>query len=277
MLKNKNDIYNENYKIEDNDVIKRKLKVKKLNKFLNHKIKLFIIGIILSWIISIIFYFNNDSNNIRKITITNNHYLKDEYVIKQSGLTLDNSYLFFNKYDVIKELINSPYIKDAKITHDKYNIINIEIEEAHLVAYQFNDKPTILTKDAETIEIDKEFEYLISYYPLLFGNYNQELISNICKGLSEVDSTILENISEIEPYETTYDNNMLRLLMRDNRFLFTSTLSLEPINYYYDIVKELEEDEVCLYVIEISNHIYSSACPWEVQEEQEEENEEEES
>ena len=263
MLDNNNDIYNETYRIEDNDIIKRKIKNKKFKRFLNYKFRLYLLGIFLSWLTIILIFFNNDNNNIRKVIVTNNTYLKDEYIIKLSELTSEDKYNIFDKNKIEDNILESPYIKDIKVIYEDYNIINLEIIEESLVAYQFNDEPVILTKDGNSIKIEKEFEYLISYYPILFGDYTDDILKKICDGLNKLESSVIENISEIEPFETTYDPNMLRILMRDNRFIFTSTLSLEPINYYYDIVKELEEDEVCLYVIEISNHMYSSICPWE--------------
>lgn len=276
MLKDKNDIYNENYNIDENDVIIKKLNDNKQKKFLIYRRKIFLLGIFLSWILLIYIYISTESNDIRKIVISNSHYLKDEYVIELSGLSLDHNFLFINKNDIIKKINSSPYIIDSKVILSDYNIINIYIEEEVLVAYQFNDKPTILTNDATPIIIEKDFQYLISYFPLLFGNYDKEILKKTCHGLSKIEPFVLENISEIETYETSYDENMVRLLMRDNRYIFSSTTSLEPINYYYDIVKELTEVDKCLYVIEMSNHIYSSKCPWEETEEIEKQEEKQE-
>ena len=252
--------------------IKDQSKLKKL-KFKKNKNIIFIISIILSLLLIVIIYFYNDDNKIRYINIKGNIYLSEKYILDIIEISLEDKYLFILPPIVETRLNNSSFIKDSKVSLDKYNTITIEIIEKKMVAYIFNDNLEVLTEDGEIIIIPQGEERIISYIPLIFGDYLKENLILIGQSLATLNNYIIQNIAEIHPYSTTYDSNMLRIIMRDGRSVFSSYQALSPINHYFDVASKLNSDDKCLYTVEDINSMYSSLCPWEIIEEEEDKKE----
>ena len=258
--------------ISYDEIIDNRVKISEINKFESNKKKLFIVGIFISFCIIIFSYFVDSSNNIRKVEIKGNKYLSDEYILEYANVDMNSKFLF-SSFFVKGRVMKSPFIESVSISLNDYNVMLIEIKEKHMVAYRYYDKLEVIIDDGEIIEVEESMSDIITYLPIVFGSYTKEIMNKIASGLGDLEPHIIENIAEIHPYETTYDQYMLRLLMRDGRNIFSSYYSLAPINYYYDVSLILTEEDHCLYVIEISNHMYSSACPWEEKENKDEKQE----
>ena len=78
-------------------------------------------------------------------------------------------------------------------------------------------------------------------------------------------------ISEIYPYVSSYDAGMIELLMSNGKYIFMSPNSIGVMDNYFELSKVLTDSDECLYIDELSEGVYSSACPWTVDQEESEE------
>ncbi|MFI3283829.1 MAG: FtsQ-type POTRA domain-containing protein [Erysipelotrichaceae bacterium] len=254
---------------EKNIVIEKRRKMREHYYFRKSKRTLFFLGIFLSFLIIGWQFFQSETSKIRKVNVYVD-YLPSSYVLELSGLSEENVFLFVFDSLIEHQLEASPYIKSAEVTKGSYNIIQIEITEEKIVGYHMDDGFRLMLGSGEIIEASDDFVDLIRYVPLFVGFEDDEVLSKVANYFSEVDSKIIENISEIQRYPVSYDENQLQILMRDGHYFFTSYFSLEVLNYYYDILPTLDPTQSCIAVEEINMVPYTTACPWVVLEEDEE-------
>ena len=109
--------------------------------------------------------------------------------------------------------------------------------------------------------------YLITMAPIIEGFQKDDLIL-LEKNLAKCEPQIINEISEIHFFpEIKYQN--VELIMRDGNYIFSSAYGLEILAHYHDIVSSYVQDaKSCYYFEDISGNAYTSACPWQKQEEE---------
>ena len=252
----------------------RKLK-KEESRFVRMKRICFLIGVILSLIIITTIYFISSHSNIYRITIKGNNYLKDEDIIKLSELSFDDKYILTFPLLVENRIRTNPLVSNCTVSRLDDRLIEISVEEKKIICYKENNgKYQLILSDDERIDLDDSNNYLINYVPYIDG-FDDEQIKLIEKNLEECDYKIINEISEIHNYpELKYQN--VELIMRDGNYIFTSVYGLNILNHYHKIQSSyISNNKICYYFEDISGNAYSSACPWEVVEEENEENLEE--
>ena len=235
----------------------RKLK-KEESRFVRMKRICFLIGVILSLIIITTIYFISSHSNIYRITVRGNNYLKDEDIIKLSELDTDNKYVLTFPLLVENRIKTNPLVGNCTVSRLDDRLIEISVEEKKIICYKDNSgKYQLILADDERINLDNSNDYLINYVPYIDG-FDDEQIKLIEKNLQECDYKIINEISEIHNY------------------IFTSVYGLNILNHYHKIQSSyISNNKICYYFEDISGNAYSSACPWEVVEEENEENLEE--
>lgn len=224
----------------------------------------FLIGISLAFIVLIILYFNSNYANVYHISIEGNVYLKEEYIKEISGIKESDKYLLIMPSIVEKRLIDSPYIEEAKVEKLEDNLIKITVNEYKQVAYINEDySAKLLLINGNKIDIDSDNLYLIEKLPLLEG-YTSEQITEILRGFKQIDYKVINEISEIHRYPFSFDENMMEVIMKDGNFCFLSWTGTKMLEKYYQIVSGIDSDlgNVCIYLDELTNSGYISACPW---------------
>ena len=252
----------------------RKLK-KEESRFVRMKRICFLIGVILSLIIITTIYFISSHSNIYRITIKSNNYLKDEDIIKLSELDTDNKYILTFPLLVENRIRTNPLVSNCTVSRLDDRLIEISVEEKKIICYKENNgKYQLILADDERINLDNSNDYLINYVPYIDG-FDDEQIKLIEKNLEECDYKIINEISEIHNYpELKYQN--VELIMRDGNYIFTSVYGLNILNHYHKIQSSyISNNKICYYFEDISGNAYSSACPWEVVEQENEDYSEE--
>ena len=84
---------------------------------------------------------------------------------------------------------------------------------------------------------------------------NSDQLTRLDEAFENVEMQYVHMISEILPFATSYDSDMIQLVMMDGNRVNTSYRGIELINNYKDILAELEGTHVCLYVDEFSGNI----------------------
>ena len=252
----------------------RKLK-KEESRFVRMKRICFLIGVILSLIIITTIYFISSHSNIYRINIKSNNYLKDEDIIKLSELSLNDKYILTFPLLVENRIKTNPLVSNCTVSRLDDRLIEISVEEKKIICYKENNgKYQLILSDDERIDLDDSNNYLINYVPYIDG-FDDEQIKLIEKNLEECDYKIINEISEIHNYpDLKYQN--VELIMRDGNYIFTSVYGLNILNHYHKIQSSyISNNKICYYFEDISGNAYSSACPWEVVEQENEEHLEE--
>ena len=224
----------------------------------------FVLAFIVSLILITLGYMLSPTSKTFKVTVSGNHYLKDEDVIEKADLS--KYYLLTFPQKKANALKKDPLIQDARITMLNGNIVAIEIEEVKQIGYIFEDNESkLLLINDERVALNKDNMYLIDKVPLIEG-YTKEELTKIEKGFEDVDYKIINEISEIHKYPISYDNEQMEVIMRDGNYCFMSSSSLKLLANYYSISSAIDSSigHACAYFDDLTNSAYISTCPWQV-------------
>lgn len=219
-------------------VKKRKLKIFRL------LLVIIILGVI---IFAIDLYLNTRINNI---TIKGTNYLQDDYIIYLANLEDYPSFYYTSKNKIIKKLEKSPYIKTVKIKKGFYHTIIINVKENKPLFISDTDKKLILDNHEE-VDIEKEIN--LFRIPRLMNYVPNTKYNSFKKNISDIDRTILGKISEITYLPNEFDKDRFLLYMDDGNSVYLTLTKFKMINYYNNVLKQLEGKKGILY-LDSGNH-----------------------
>ncbi len=167
---------------------------------------------------------------IRNIYIEGNVYLTDQEVIELAGIQNYPSIIKTMKSDMVRKLKNDPRIASARIEKKKGKEIHIKIIENYPLFYNQTIGKTILS-NLKVIEEKWNAPVLLNYVP-------DTIYDSFQKKMQEIDSTILERVSEIIYQPSNVDEERFLFIMRDGNYVYLTLEKLENINNYVSIYAE---------------------------------------
>lgn len=218
-------------------VKKRKLKVFRLI------LLLLIVG---GLFFSIYIYLKLPVNNI---IIKNTNYLNDDYILELANIKNYPSYYFTSTKKITKKLQNSQYIKKVTVKRKFYHTFIINITENKPLVYnQLNNEIIFENKESIKVEDDSIFRVprLLNYVP-------DNKYDSFIKGMKNIDEDILSKISDIEYQPNDYDKDRFLLYMDDENMVYLTLTKFNMINYYNDVLSQLEDRKGILY-LDNGNH-----------------------
>ena len=221
---------------------KKKVKVKR---------KLKIAAVLLLLLIVAVFIFVIKSMlgiKIKNIYVLNNNYLSDEYIINQAELSNYPSFFGTMSGKIRKRLLDSPYIKDAKVTKKFFGVINIRVEENLPLFFKDYDKQYVLM---DKTEIDS-IPYYISV-PKLINYIPDTVYPDFVNYFSKVNEKVRTKISEIKYDPSEYDSGRFLFYMVDGNYVYVTLVKMDSIDYYNEIYATLEDRKGILY-LDSGNH-----------------------
>lgn len=206
----------------------------------------------------IVIYFVSDYSNVRVIEVKGNVFYTKKQVVDTAGITYGMKSIMSPSFLVEKRLEEDTLIKEVSVSKTWDGVISIRIEEENLVGYYQKGKSHYLIIQGEE---DKKVEdakslAMAPYLVDLNGTQREQY----AKALQDVEAKYIRMISEVSHHETTYDSNMLKLIMQDGHIVYTSMHGLKNIAYYKDILKGLNTTHRCIVFAEESNAAYSEKC-----------------
>ena len=260
--KEKDELVNRNY------LMNKRKNARTRNRFVAHKHRLFLLGILLGFFGLTFLYFYSNYSNVFHVNVKNNVYLSRDDVIRLSGLNEYSKYLLVSKGRTEEKIEAHPLVKNAAISKDDDNTITIDVEEKKAIAYLNEGGQTVIWIEDDTrFPLDNSNMYLIQRLPLIDG-FTAEQMTELLYGFSYVDESLINEISEIHRYPFSYDENMMEDIMRDGNYVFVGNFGLKLLKNYHSVAASLNTDEnVCLYFDEVTSSGYKSSCPWEKKEE----------
>ena len=250
--------------ISQSFVFKRMQDGKVRKRFLAHKHRLFIVGIIIGFIIVLLTYFNSSYAKVYRVSVNGNYLLTREEIVDLAGIDSESNFLFVRTSKIAKKLKSNPMIKEANVKLLNDRIVEVEIDEYKLIGYTARgDKAHFILDNGELIEANAQNLKYISSIPLIEG-FNDEQLKMILDDFKNIDRDLINQISEIHRFPFSYDENMLEVIMKDGNYVFLSSSGLDLLNQYYDVASSLDnpKEDICLYFDEVTNTGFTSACPW---------------
>ena len=254
--------------LKKNYFLNKRSDARKKNRFETIKHRCFLAAVLLGIIVLGVLYWFSPSSKIYRISVKGNNILQKKYILDTSGISLEDRFLVFSSSKAVKRLEASPFIEKAEIKRRNGRLVEIDVTEKKMIGYSYDaGKAVIIFDDSSRIEMDYDTLYLIDRIPFISG-FTKEQIDYIQMGFKSIESDTINEISEIHRYPFSYDENMMEVIMRDGNYVFTSTFGLHMLKSYYSILSSLDlhNENVCIYLDEVTNSGYISACPWEVEE-----------
>ena len=152
----------------------------------------------------------------------------------------------YSMYLCERVLKNNKYIKTAEVNKNFFYTITITIKEHDVLFKNSNNKYVLENSSEITSNKNIRVPRLVNYTP---EDKYKKLITN----MSEIDKGVLGKISEISYDPNDFDKDRFLLLMDDGNSVFLTLTKFEMINYYDDVLGQLEGRKGILY-LDSGNH-----------------------
>lgn len=249
---------------DDVDSKLKELTLKKQNRKLKYKrIRRFVL---IAVILLISIYLLTDASKVKSLHAGGSVFYNDEELYKKAGISYETRYLLLPSFYMEWKLASDPFIHSASVNKQIDGVITISVSDEPILGYMvLEDKTMAILGNGKQEEITSEMLMSIANYALI-GNFNEEQLSKILNVFfaedNPVKADIISMISEIQPYATSYDENMVRIIMRDGNALYGSYNSIRLLNYYKQTLASLKTHPACLSLDEATSSIVSlSECP----------------
>lgn len=243
----------QNDELEERESIANENKQKKKRRRIRRR--RFLILILLALLAAYAF---SDYSNIRIVELNGNSYYTKQQIMNRAHISYDMKSILAPGFLIEKRLEEDVLIRNATIHKTWDGIVKIDIEEEKLVGfYRKEDKNYLLVEGEEDV-LMKEEEKLANV-PFLV-DLNKEQRKSYKKAIDHVKKENIWLISEISHYETSYDQNMLKLTMQDGHIVFTTYAGLKLLDSYTEMLKGLNTDLKCVMFVEETNTMYTEKC-----------------
>jgi len=232
-------------------VVKHRKRLKQIRR----SVKMAIVTII---IVGIGLYLLTPLSNIKILKVNNNIIYSQQQILKKAGLSYKGKMIFHPVYFVEKRLRDDALIKDASVHKDYLSgRIYIDIQEEKVIGqYVENNKTYVLLENNKSVELDdSQLELISSPYIV---DLNEKQRKKLADSFSVIDSEYIALVSEIRHFQTSYDDDMLELLMQDGRIVRTSYGDATLLESYRGLLEKYNSDLRCIYFVDSNAH--SESC-----------------
>ena len=187
---------------------------------------------------------------IKNLVVNGNSYLNDDYILSLSGLKDYPSFWLTSMNRGEKKLKKSNYIVNAKIKRGFKRVITIEVEENIALFSKENENGKIVFSNGEELNVNDSLSFRV---PRLMNYVPSDQYKDFVKGMKIIKSDILQKISDIEYVPNDIDKERFLLYMDDGNMVYLTLTKFKMINYYNDVLEQLEDKHGILY-LDNGNH-----------------------
>ncbi len=188
--------------------------------------------------------------HIRNIVIKNTSYLNDDYVIDLAGIKDYPSFYLTSSTKIEKNLKKSPYIISAKVKRKFYHVLEIDLTVNNPLFIN-NSSSTVVFENKGTVPVDEAID--LFRVPRLINYVPDDKYDTFISKMSLIDKGILGKVSDIEYTPNDYDKDRFLLYMDDGNMVYLTLTKFKQINYYNDVLEQLEGRKGILY-LDSGNH-----------------------
>lgn len=222
-------------------VKKKKLKKVKRIKIIPILVTFFIVFILVLTIYLLSFL------KITNIYIKGTNYLLDQDILEQAKIDKYPSFIKTTTISIEKRLKKNPYIKKVRVKKKLFRTIEITIEEENILFRKEENNKIVLENGNE---VDDKFKYQV---PILLNYVPDTKYDIFVEKMNKIDDSIKAEISEIRYDPNEQDDDRFLLSMNDGNLVYLTLTKFKQINYYEDVLDQLEGKKGILY-LDSGNH-----------------------
>jgi len=219
---------------------------KKLKKKTKIKVKPVLITLFTVLILGVVIYYVS-SLPISNIYIKGNNYLNDQTIIELAKIDNYPSFIETTSYRIKKRLLKNDYIKQVKVKKKFFNTIEITVVENNIL-FRKDETKLIVLEDGT--ELDDNNKYNV---PILLNYVPDTKYKSFLKHMNKINDSVKAEISEIRYYPNEQDDDRFLLHMNDGNLVYLTLTKFSQINYYEDVLDQLEGKKGILY-LDSGNH-----------------------
>jgi cell division septal protein FtsQ len=204
-------------------------------------------------------------SRVKVISVSGNYLFSKDQICQMAGVSMDTRLWLVPDFLISSKVQSNPLIESCTVKKSGMNL-SIQVQEQTVIGYYVQDDANyMLTTAGESIEVQPEYLNLILYFPLLSG-LDEEQMQQLCQVFSDnskyLDREIIAQIAEIVPYQSSYDENMLKLTMQDGNVIFTSMEDFIMMTHYEDLLPSLLGQSVCLLLDKDNSAVNKVDCSY---------------
>ena len=219
---------------------------KKLKKKRKLKLVPFLIALV-SLIVITIIIISISNIRITNIYIKGNNYINDQEIIELAKIENYPSFIKTNKYKIKKRVLKNPYIKEVKVSKKMPSTIEIKVVEKNILVRK-EESGNIVLEDGKELNDNNKYNV-----PILLNYIPDTKYESFLKHMNKVNESVKTEISEIRYYPNEKDDDRFLLHMNDGNIVYLTLTKFSQINYYEDVLDQLEGKKGILY-LDSGNH-----------------------
>lgn len=187
---------------------------------------------------------------VKNIVVEGTSYLNDDYVLELAEVIDYPSFYFSSTKTIEEKLAESSYIQKASVSREFFHVLVLDIEENQPLFINDTNK-TVVFSDREEVPLEEEID--LFRVPRLINYVPDNKYKSFIKGMTQIEEDILGKISDIEYKPNDYDKDRFLLYMDDGNMVYLTLTKFDMINYYNDVLSQLENRHGILY-LDNGNH-----------------------
>lgn len=178
----------------------------------------------------------------KNIIIVNNNYYSDEEIIETAGIEDYPKFITLSRKKIKNKLSSLDLIEDVEIKKEFGFVLRITIKEKKIL-YYIRSNNEYKVSDNKNYSLDN-----VNGVPTLINYVPEEVEKKFVNKFKEIDSSIINMISEIEYNKTSYDSERFLLYMNDGNEVYITVSRTNLLNKYVEIVTKLDNKKGILYL-----------------------------
>ena len=187
---------------------------------------------------------------IQNLIVEGTSYLKDDYILELAGVRDYPSFYLISTHNIEDKLEESPYIQSAKVKREFFHVLVLDIEESKPL-FVNNTNHTVVFSNKDEVDVSEEID--LFRIPRLINYVPDNKYHSFIQGMANIETDILGKISDIEYQPNDYDKDRFLLYMDDGNMVYLTLTKFNMINYYNDVLSQLENRKGILY-LDNGNH-----------------------
>lgn len=187
---------------------------------------------------------------IQNLIVEGTSYLKDDYILNLAGVRDYPSFYLISTRNIEDKLEESPYIQKAEVKREFFHVLVLDIKESKPLFIN-NTNKTVVFSNKEEVSVSEEID--LFRIPRLINYVPDNKYRSFIKGMADIKTDILGKISDIEYQPNDYDKDRFLLYMDDGNMVYLTLTKFDMINYYNDVLSQLENRKGILY-LDNGNH-----------------------
>lgn len=187
---------------------------------------------------------------IQNLIVEGTSYLKDDYILNLAGVRDYPSFYLISTRGIEDKLEESPYIQKAEVKREFFHVLVLDIKESKPLFIN-NTNKTVGFSNKEEVPVSEEID--LFRIPRLINYVPDNKYRSFIKGMADIKTDILGKISDIEYQPNDYDKDRFLLYMDDGNMVYLTLTKFDMINYYNDVLSQLENRKGILY-LDNGNH-----------------------